>query len=202
MRFEPDDTAFQAFAFLALHEDARMTLTQISRSVGRSERMTWSALKGLSEDDLVVVDDKPEGSGWGRLYRANLNHPIFPELRQIAVKMLGGTEAVREVIDRNADVEAAAIFGSVASGTDRRTGRLSDIDLLVIFADDSTRESRLSVRQAIDKVSARLNREINLEGMTRSEWDQGKHSNRILKRISTGDLLPLKGEVNAEPQRA
>ena len=197
MRLEPGDTAFQVFAYLALHEDEPATLTQLAQAAGRSERMAWTALNGLAEDGLVIIEDKPRGTGWGRLYRVNQQHPIFPDLRQIVFKMLGGTGALRDLIIRNQTVEAAAIFGSVASGTDRRTGRLSDIDLLVIFADDSTREQRLELREAISSVSSRLNRDIDVEGMLRSEWEKGKKDNRVLKRIARGDLLVLKGQVDA-----
>ena len=197
MRLEPGDTAFQVFAYLALHEDAEATLTQLARIAGRSERVAWSALKGLADDDYVLVEEKPKGTGYGRLYRANIRHPIFPELRVIAFKMLGGTGALRDLILGNPAVDAAAIFGSVASGTDRRSGRLSDIDLLVVFTDASTREERLDLRQAISTLSERLGRVINLEGMLRSEWEQGKQDNRILRRIATGDLLVLKGDLGA-----
>jgi predicted nucleotidyltransferase len=121
--------------------------------------------------------------------------PIFPELRQIALKLLGGTTLLREVIEANPAVEAAAIFGSVASGTDRRAGALSDIDLLVIFADDSSREARFAVRSAISAAAEQLRRDINIQAHTRSEWDAGRRTNRVLKRIAGGDLLLLKGEV-------
>jgi predicted nucleotidyltransferase len=197
MRLEPDDTAFQIFAYLALHEGEAATMTQLARMVGRSERVAWSALKGLAEDDHVIVEDKPKGSGYGRLYRVNPRHAIFPELRQIAFKMLGGTGALRDLILLNPAVDAAAIFGSVAAGSDRRTGRLSDIDLLVIFAEESTREERIELRSAVSALSERLNRVISVEGLLRSEWEQGKQDNRVLKRIASGDLLVLKGSIGA-----
>jgi len=82
--------------------------------------------------------------GYGKLYQVNRDHPIFAELRQIVIKMLGATNAVRDVLLGNPAVEAAAIFGSVAAGTDRRTGRLSDIDLLVVFTDASVQDVLVS----------------------------------------------------------
>jgi len=135
--------------------------------------------------------------GYGKLYQVNRDHPIFAELRQIVIKMLGATNAVRDVLLDNPAVEAAAIFGSVAAGTDRRTGRLSDIDLLVVFADASTRDDRVALRSAVQSVSDELAREINVEGLTRTEWEEGKRTNRILKRIAAGSLLTLKGSLNA-----
>jgi len=90
---------------------------------------------------------------------------------------------------------AAAIFGSVAAGTDRRTGRLSDIDLLLVFSDASTRDERFAVRTAISEIAERLNREISVQAHLRSEWEEGRSSNRVLRRIAEGALLMLKGTI-------
>lgn len=197
MRIQPNDTAFRVFANLALHEGESKTLTQLARAVERSERMTWTALKGLAEDGLVIAEPKPDGTGWGKLYRANIGHPIFLELRQIAIKTLGSTDVLREAILENPVVEAAAIFGSVAAGTDRRTGRLSDIDLLIVFSDESSREQRLALRHAVSAAAERLNRDVNVEALLRSEWEWSKANNRILRRIASSPLLPVKGSINA-----
>jgi predicted nucleotidyltransferase len=197
MRFEPNDTGFRLFGHLALHEDQQASLTQLCAVTGQSRRVVLAALKGLAEDDLVLAEPKPKGMGYGKLYQANRDHPIFDELRRIVIKMLGATNAVRDILLDNPAVEAAAIFGSVAAGADRRTGRLSDIDLLVVFADASTRDDRVALRSAVQSVSDELAREINVEGLTRTEWEEGKRTNRILKRIAAGSLLTLKGSLNA-----
>ena len=197
MRFEPNDTGFGLFGHLALHEGQEASLTQLCAVVGRSRRVVLAALKGLAEDDLIIVGTKPKGMGYGKLYQVNRDHPIFAELRQIVIKMLGATNAVRDVLLDNPAVDAAAIFGSVAAGADRRTGRLSDIDLLVVFAAASTRDDRVALRSAVQSVSDELAREINVEGLTRTEWEEGKRTNRILKRIAAGSLLTLKGSLNA-----
>lgn len=102
---------------------------------------------------------------------------------------------LREAITANDAVDAAAIFGSVAAGSDRRFDSLSDIDLLIIFADASTREDRFAVRAAVSQVAERLNREISVQAHTRSEWEQGRLANRVLRRIAEGDLLVLKGVI-------
>ena len=102
---------------------------------------------------------------------------------------------LREAITTNAAVDAAAIFGSVAAGSDRRTNSLSDIDLLIIYVDASTREDRFAVRSAVSQVAERLNREISVQAHTRSEWEQGRLANRVIRRIAEGDLLVLKGVI-------
>lgn len=195
MRLVPGDTAFMIFGHLALHEGERRTLTELAATAGRSNPVALSALRRLVADGLVIAEAKPPGTGRGRLYRANAASPIFPELRQIVVKMLGGTTLLRDVIEKNPVVDAAALFGSVAAGTDRRTGRLSDIDLLLVFSDASTRDDRSAVRTAISEIGERLNREISVQALLRSEWEGGRKSNRVLRRIAEGALLTLKGTI-------
>ncbi len=195
MRLVPGDTAFMIFGHLALHEGQRLTLTELAAAAGRPAPVALSALRRLVSDDLVIAEAKPAGTGRGRLYRVNTASPIFPELRQIVVKMLGGTALLRDVIEKNPAVDAAAIFGSVAAGTDRRTGRLSDIDLLLVFSDASTRDDRFAVRTAISEIAGRLNREISVQAHLRSEWEEGRTSNRVLRRIVEGALLTLKGTI-------
>lgn len=195
MRLVPGDTAFMIFGHLALHEGERRTLAELAAAAGRPDPVALSALRRLVSDALVVAEPKPSGTGRGHLYRVNVASPIFPELRQIVVKMLGGTALLRDAIEKNPAVDAAAIFGSVASGTDRRTGRLSDIDLLLIFADESTRDDRFAVRTAVSEVAERLNREISVQAHLRSEWERGRTSNRVLRRIAAGDLLTLTGTI-------
>lgn len=195
MRLVPGDTAFMIFGHLALHEGERRTLTELAATAGRPDPVALSALRRLVSDDLVLAEAKPAGTGRGRLYRVNTASPIFPELRQIVVKMLGATALLREAIQANPAVDAAAIFGSVAAGTDRRTGRLSDIDLLLVFSDASTRDDRFTVRAIISEIAERLNREINVQAHLRSEWEVGRSSNRVLRRIAEGPVLMLKGTI-------
>ncbi len=195
MRLVPGDAAFAIYGHLALHEGERRTLSELASATGRSEPVALKALRGLVAEALVISDPKPAGTGRGSLYRVNTASPIFPELRQVVVKMLGGTTMLRDAIEKNPSVDAAAIFGSVAAGTDRRTGNLSDIDLLVIFADGSTSDDRFAVRSAISAVAEKLNREISVQALLRSEWEDGRRTNRVLRRIAEGDLLTLKGTV-------
>lgn len=195
MRLVPGDAAFSIFGHLALHEGERLTLSELASVVGRPESVALKALRGLVGEGLVIATPKPAGTGRGSLYEVNTSGPIFPELRQIVVKLLGGTPLLRDAIDDNPAVDAAAIFGSVAAGTDRRTGNLSDIDLLLVFSDASTREERFATRSAIGAIAERLNRQVNIQAHLRQEWDAGRRTNRVLRRIAEGDLLVLKGAV-------
>jgi predicted nucleotidyltransferase len=195
MRLATGDTGLMTFAYLALHAGEQRTLQELASAVTRAPQVVQAALRSLVNEGLVIASAKPPGTGRGALYSANQASPIFPELQQVAVKLLGGSDMLREALTANSAVDAAAIFGSVAAGSDRRNGSLSDIDLLVIFADASTREDRFAVRAAVSHVAERLNREISVQAHTRSEWEQGRLANRVIRRIAEGDLLVLKGVI-------
>ena len=195
MRLVAGDAGLMAFAYLALHEGERRTLQELASAVARAPQVVQAALRSLVHQGLVIASAKPPGTGRGALYSANRASPIFSELQQIAVKLLGGSDMLREAITANDAVDAAAIFGSVTAGSDRRADSLSDIDPLIIFADASTREDRFAVRAAVSQVAERLNREISVQTHTRSEWEQGRLANRVLRRIAEGDLLVLKGVI-------
>ena len=195
MRLVTGDTGLMTFAYLALHAGEQRTLQELASDVTRAPQVVQAALRSLVNEGLVIASAKPPGTGRGALYSANQASPIFPELQQVAVKLLGGSDMLREALTANGAVDAAAIFGSVAAGSDRRSGLLSDIDLLVIFADASTREDRFAVRAAVSHVAERLNREVSVQAHTRSEWEQGRLANRVIRRIAEGDLLVLKGVI-------
>jgi Nucleotidyltransferase domain. len=195
MRLVAGDTGLMVFAYLALHEREQRTLQELASAVARAPQVVQAALRSLIGEGLIVASAKPPGTGRGALYSANRASPIFSELQQIAVKLLGGSDMLRDAITANDAVDAAAIFGSVAAGSDRRGDSLSDIDLLIIFADTSTREDRFAVRFSVSKVAERLNREISVQAHTRSEWEHGRLANRVLRRIAEGDLVVLKGSI-------
>jgi len=195
MRLVAGDTGLMVFAYLALHEGETRTLQELASAVARAPQVVQAAVRSLVNEGLVIASAKPPGTGRGALYRANQASPIFPELRQICVKLLGGSDMLREAITTKTAVDAAAIFGSVAAGSDRRTSSLSDIDLLIIFTDASTRDDRFAVRSAVSQVAERLNREISVQAHNRSEWEQGRLVNRVIRRIAEGDLLVLKGVI-------
>jgi len=112
----------------------------------------------LTEADLLVA--RRDGN---RLYfRANTQHPIFPELQGIALKTTGLREQLAEALAGAPDIELAFIFGSAAAGT---TGAGSDVDLLVI--------GKSGLRALVPKlrpVTSRLGREINPHILTRETF--------------------------------
>ena len=99
-----------------LSRRSNLTIGTIQQEVGR-----------LKKADLLT--SRRDGN---RLYyRANTQHPIFPELQRIALKTTGLREQLVDALVDVPGIEMAFVFGSSAAGT---TGAASDVDLLVVGA--------------------------------------------------------------------
>jgi predicted nucleotidyltransferase len=84
-----------------------------------------SELKRLLTLQLVTS----RRSGNRLYYKANKEHPLYPDLRSMVVKTTGLSAALRDLFKGQEDVCLAFIFGSLAGDTQHAD---SDIDLMVI----------------------------------------------------------------------
>lgn len=96
------------------------------------------------------------------LYRAESSHPLYPELRSIAVKTWGVRGRLAEILEPVRDLECAFIFGSVARGDDRAA---SDIDVLAI---GEARFDRLALLAG--EAGQELKRPVNIKLYRPDEW--------------------------------
>ncbi|MBC2594622.1 MULTISPECIES: nucleotidyltransferase domain-containing protein [Ruficoccus] len=106
-------------------------------------------IANMREAGLVL--EKRDGN---RLYfRANPEHPLYPELHSIALKTTGWLAQLTEALRPVEGIDLAFVYGSFASDT---ATAQSDIDLLVIGS--------VGLRQLAPRLrplSATLGREIN-----------------------------------------
>lgn len=158
-------------------------MTELFRLAGVGRGAVQRELARLVSGGLVTVHDR----GNQRIYQANRDAPVFPELEGLIRKTSGiaGTigEALRPAKD---DIRCAFIFGSVASGKARAT---SDVDLLVIGG--------LSFERLIGLLMDthdRLGREINPVVMTERDFALKISGNdRFLGRVLKQDKLFIVG---------
>lgn len=76
---------------------------------------------GIREELKQMVDSKLmkcQKNGRSILYRANEDHPLFPELRIMVQKSLGMKEIVESVLSRLGDLEEAYLIDDYAVGRD------------------------------------------------------------------------------------
>lgn len=75
-----------------------------------------------------------ESDGNKKLYRANVQHPLFKELNSIIRKSVGVEELIESVIDRLGTVQRVYLEGRIAQGLD------SDIIDIIIIGDEIDRK--------------------------------------------------------------
>jgi predicted nucleotidyltransferase len=100
-------------------------------------------------------------------YRANREHPLYPDIRSIVIKTAGLVDVLRGAMEEeSAEIQVAFVFGSLARHEEKAG---SDIDLMVI--------GQLGLRKLtglLSGVANQVNREINPHVMGLEEFSQRK----------------------------
>jgi predicted transcriptional regulator len=99
---------------LFLNPGNRAYLRELATEFGVSTNSVRTELNNLTENDILIS----EKEGRNILYRANVKHPLFPELSSMVRKITGIDELARSVIDRLGNLEAAYLTGDYAEGKD------------------------------------------------------------------------------------
>jgi predicted nucleotidyltransferase len=177
-----------SLSFLAMHTEDEYPVEDVAEAAGVSVIAARQALGYLERDDLV--SHRAVGRRW--LYRVNVHHPYFPDLRSIAVKSLGGHDEIARAIYDDDRILFSAVFGSFARGTER-VG--SDVDVLFVVADEGADDTDFRIASKMAGVSARIARQVNPSIYPISEFRRLQDAkDESLSSILAGKLLVLKGE--------
>jgi uncharacterized protein len=145
---------------------------------GRSSTQTF--VKLLVDAKVLRIDTSQRGTR----YAANAAHPLYPELRQIAVKSFGIKEPLESALaELQGQVECAFIFGSIAKGTDTAE---SDIDVMLIGDVRIGRATRV-----MDGASQRLGRDVHVNVYPAAEWEELRISDPVVRAIDEGPRIEL-----------
>lgn len=160
----PSRTRVQILVKLFLNPNVRTYLRSLAKEFGVSPNGIRTELNNLSRNKYLVS----ERSGRNIYYRANTDHPLFPELFSMVRKITGIDELVRSVVDRLGNLEAAYLVGDYARGVD--TGI---IDVVLVGDVDKTQLNDFSL-----KTEAYIHRKIRSLVLCKEEFVQlmGKNS--------------------------
>ncbi len=157
-------------------------IREIGRQAGLAMPTVRRDLEKLARLDLVNARRDSN-----RLYySANLDHPLFPDIKNLVLKTVGLVDILRECLKKTEDVRVAFVFGSVASG---ETTAGSDVDLLIV--------GRLGLREAtmvFSGVAEQIGRELNPYVLTEEEFRKRKKDHdHFLIRVSESPKLFIIG---------
>ena len=125
-----------------------------------------------------------------KLYKLNIKHPLYPELKTVVAKTVGLEEMLRGKLAKLKDIEAACIYGSFARVEARAA---SDVDLLII---GNVEEKPLIC--AIKGLEGALQREINYTLYSQANWKKRKAAkDSFVLEVLKQSRIPLVGEPDA-----
>lgn len=128
---------------------APLHLREIERQSGLAVGTVRQELGRLAS--LGLVEKTADGNR--RLYTANRQHPLYPDIRNLVLKTTGLADVLRAALANEPAIRLAFVFGSIASGGAQAH---SDIDLMVI----GTIGLRALTRR-LSGLAAKLGRELN-----------------------------------------
>lgn len=168
------------------HPTEEYYLRELARRTGQSLRAVQHELPRLERLELVLV----RRQGRQKFYRANEQHPLFPELKRIVYKTAGLGDVLRDALAGIEGIDAAFVYGSVAKGGERSG---SDIDLMVVGDMDSD-----ALYRAIRNAEKMLGREVSLATMGPNEW-RGRLASRdaFVADLLKTDKIFLAGDERA-----
>jgi predicted transcriptional regulator len=140
----------------------RAYLRELAKEFDVSTNAVREELNQLTKTNLL----KSEKNGRSVYYKANQDHPLFPELKSIVSKVLGLDQVVDGIVSRLGDLERAYLIGDYAEGKD--TGI---IDLVLVgkinqyHLSDLSRKTERYIRRKIRSlvVSAEEFNELRLK---------------------------------------
>jgi predicted nucleotidyltransferase len=141
-------------------------------------------VKHLAAIDLI----KARKDGNRIYYKANIEHPIYPDLVSIVEKTVGVIALLKAKLNDH-KIECAFLFGSMAKNTERAT---SDIDLIVV-GDLGMR----TLTKLLSGLQEKLGREINPHIYTKEEFKKRiKSKDHFVTSVLKEEIKPIIGSVN------
>jgi len=141
--------------------ERELHVREIERQAGFSIATVRQELQKLVQLQLLIT----RRDGNRLYYRANNNHPLFPDIRNLVLKTSGLVEVLKCALNKKG-VNIAFIFGSIAKSQE---GARSDVDLLVIG-----KVSLRSLSKWLSSVTDEIGRDINPHILSVDEFKKRK----------------------------
>ena len=133
-------------------------LRELAKEFNTSTNSVREELNQLTKTKLL----KSQKKGRQIFYMANIDHPLFPELKSMVSKVMGIDQVINGIINRLGDLESAYLIDDYAEGKD--TGI---IDLMLIGNIDQYHLNDLS-----RKTERYIKRKIRPLVLTRTEYNE------------------------------
>jgi DNA-binding transcriptional ArsR family regulator len=154
----PSRMRVQILVRLLLNPGIRAYLRGLATEFNVSPNAVRIELNNLRKHKVLTS----ERDGRNVFYRANTDHPLFPELSSMVRKITGIDELVKSVVDRLGNLEAAYLIGDYARGADAGI-----IDVVLVGDID-----RLQLDDFVAKTEAYIDRKIRSLVLSQEEFQR------------------------------
>ncbi|MEA3505671.1 MAG: ArsR family transcriptional regulator [Bacteroidota bacterium] len=155
-----------------LNSRAESYLRSLEQEFGGSSNAIRIELNKFEEAGLLQSSVK----GNKKMYKANVKHPLFPEIHSIVLKHVGFDKIIEDVVERLGDVKRVFLTGDFAKGKN------SNIIDLILVGDDINKQNLMKLTEKAEKI---INRKIRYLVFT--EKDYAKY----YKEVKESDALLL-----------
>lgn len=182
----PNQYRRKVLARLFMNPHVSLHLRELARVTGASAGTLKKELDALTAVGLLHL----QRVGNQSQFRANTEHPVYPELLALIRKTTGLYDVLAQAFaPLGGEVESAFVFGSVASATDTAH---SDVDVMVIG--EATFGQVVS---ALFEAQQTLGREINPKVMTRLKWRQKQtEGNAFVSEVTEKPKIAVVGTLH------
>lgn len=156
----PSRTRVQILVKLFLNPGVRAYLRSLAKEFDVSPNAVRTELNNLRLHKVLVS----ERDGRNVYFRANVGHPLFPELSSMVRKITGIDDLVKSVVDRLGNLEAAYLIGDYARGADSGI-----IDVALVGEID-----KVQLDDFVAKTEAYIERKIRSLVLCRDEFERLK----------------------------
>jgi predicted nucleotidyltransferase len=170
-------------ALLLSDPERRWTARELETRLDAVQQTLNNELRRLVGAGLLHAD----AVGRTKLYRAAVESPLFEPLRELVARTVGAEAMLARALGGLAGVEAAAIFGSAASGEPLRPS--SDVDVLVVGDVDFDR-----VADAVRPVEEVAGRDVHLVAYRLDELRARAGADGFARSVLQGPLRMLVGD--------
>jgi predicted nucleotidyltransferase len=185
----PSRTRVQILVKLFLNPGVRAYLRSLAKEFDISPNAVRTELNNLRLHKVLVS----ERDGRNVYFRANVSHPLFPELSSMVRKITGIDGLLKSVVDRLGNLEAAYLIGDYARGAD--TGI---IDVALVGEID-----KLQLDDFVAKTEAYIERKIRSLVLSQGEFEKLKETKGfkpMLKLWERADREPVPQYPEAKEQ--
>ena len=151
------DTRIKLLLKFFLNPSTEGYLRQLSDEFNESTNAIRVELNKLSQAKII----ESEKQGRSKVYKANSEHPLFNEIRQIVLKSTGIDKVISDIIEQIGNIYTAFIRGDYAIGKD------SGLIELVIVGNNLNLDEIERVRKKTEKF---IERKISILKLSKDEY--------------------------------